>query len=95
MWFWQIRWNQNDCIPSERRPTSEFQEETWSEFLSVDFDPTGRIDQKAEHVLFTTVQSCASIERRLWRLKISRHVANNFQQLGIPLFIYVCRTRRG
>lgn len=73
-----------DCIPSDRRPTSEFQMKKPGAATAVDFYPASWINQEAEHVLFSTVQSCSSIERRLRRLKIRCHVSNNFQQFGIP-----------
>ncbi len=69
------------------RSTADFgvpDEKAWSKFFAVDFHPASWINQETEHVLFTTVQSCSSLNAVCGGRKSVANVTNNFQQFRIP-----------
>jgi hypothetical protein len=45
-------------------------EESWGELLPADLRPAQRVDEKAEHVLLTAVESRRAVESLLRRLEV-------------------------
>ena len=74
-----------ECFDTDSS-TSNFgipNEETGSKLFAANFDPSGVIDQKGEHILLSGIETGGSIEAFRWSIESFRFIANHLQQVGV------------
>lgn len=75
-----------ECLNADR-PLANFaipDEEAWCELLVANLGPAGRVNQEAEQILLSAVESGGSTHAGGRRLELGGRVGDHFQQVRIP-----------